>query len=136
MSRSRVVVVFQSILNNMMLKTKTFLKKVKEIVDDSKDNRVKYRLLNRLFDRQFPTPPSVPVKDGVPVVQPVVVSEFEKNREALRDIVPVLKRIYIDSATREIFPTVMGNSEATMMITADFIEFLEKVTKDKDNGKI
>ncbi len=100
-----------------------FVARINMILNRSKTDKKKEKLMTKFFIEQIH-----PKTDAyVPPVQSV--SELETNREAIRNMVPLLKRIYIDEATRDLFPVVMKEG-ATIIMTPDFIEFLEKVSSE------
>lgn len=110
LERARVFIV------NMKLKAKTFVKKVQVIVNSDASNKKKSNQLDRLFMHQ------ISPKTGLDVIE---------NRDDLKKIIPVLKKIYIDPSTREAFSLVVNNINAQITNTADFIDFLEKVSEEK-----
>ena len=107
---------FQVILTNMKLKAKTFMKKMQDIVNNPKSDRVKYGQVSKLVLSQ------VPHQNNLEVIV---------NKDIIKKVIPILKQIYIDSSTRDLFYLVVANPNAQITYTADFIEFLEKVTEDK-----
>ncbi len=122
------VEVCQAVLTNMKMSAKMFMGRVKTIIALSKNDKKATKGLVKFVIKQIQ--PDVSNSPIAPVVPIQTKSELEINKEEIRNMIPLLKRIYIDEATRDLFPVVMKEG-ATIIMTPDFIEFLEKVSSEK-----